>query len=138
MKTLAALLMMSLVAVAGVAAETAHVKVTVPKANVRSEPSEKAPILQQVTPDDVIELREELDGWFKVLLPPNPALGGARVEAYISKKVAKIVPAQSARIATAGSTRAARAAGSQLAMSAAASSTTTTPANVVGSVDLTP
>ncbi len=76
---------------AALLAQATLVKVTVPKANVRSEPSDKAPILQQVTPNDIIELREDMDGWFKVLLPPNPALGGARVEAYLSKKVAKIV-----------------------------------------------
>ena len=66
------------------------VKVTVPKANVRSEPSDKAPILQQATPQDQIEWRATEGDWFKVLMPPNPALGGARVEAYISKKVSKL------------------------------------------------
>jgi hypothetical protein len=82
------------VVAAALVAQATLVKVTVPKANVRSEPSDKAPILQQVTPSDVIELREDMDGWFKVLLPPNPSLGGARVEAYISKKVAKLVKAR--------------------------------------------
>ena len=71
-------------------AQTQIVKVTVPKANVRSEPSDKAPILQQATPKDQIEWRATEGDWFKVLLPPNPALGGARVEAYISKRVSKI------------------------------------------------
>jgi hypothetical protein len=67
------------------------VKVTVPKANVRSEPSDKAPILQQATPQDQIEWRATEGDWFKVLMPPNPALGGARVEAYISRKVSKLL-----------------------------------------------
>lgn len=71
-------------------AQSQMVKVTVPKANVRSEPSDKAPILQQATPSDQIEWRATDGDWFKVLLPPNPALGGARVEAYISKKVSKL------------------------------------------------
>lgn len=79
----------------GLVAQGQLVRVTVPKANVRSEPSEKAPILQQVTPLDQIDLRAIEGAWFKVLLPPNAALGGARVEAYISKKVAKVVEAKS-------------------------------------------
>jgi hypothetical protein len=75
------------------AAQAERVQVTVPRANVRSEASEKSPILVQVTPADQIELRAVEGDWFKVLLPPNPALGGARVEAYISKKVSKVVAA---------------------------------------------
>src|SRR5262245_11424878 len=82
-----------LLAVSVPAAQPQLVKVSVPKANVRSEPSDKAPILQQVTPQDVIEYRETQGDWFKILLPPNPSLGGARVEAFISKKVAKLGPA---------------------------------------------
>jgi len=71
-------------------AQSPMVRVTVPKANVRSEPNDKAPILQQATPNDQIEWRATEGDWFKVLMPPNPALGGARVEAYISKKVSKL------------------------------------------------
>jgi hypothetical protein len=70
--------------------QTQTVQVTVPRANVRAEPSERAPILQQVTPKDQIEWRSTDGDWFRVLLPPNPALGGARVEAYISKKVSRL------------------------------------------------
>ena len=80
------------------------VKVTVPKANVRSEPSDKAPILQQATPRDQIEWRATEGDWFKVLLPPNPALGGARVEAYISKKVSKLEAAAAIPSAPSGAT----------------------------------
>jgi hypothetical protein len=81
--------------------QTQFVRVTVPKANVRSEASDRAPVLQQATPKDQIEWKATEGDWFKVLLPPNPALGGARVEAYISKKVSKLeaaktVPASSA------------------------------------------
>jgi hypothetical protein len=71
-------------------AQSQMVRATVPKANVRSEPNDKAPVFQQVTPKDQIEWRATEGDWFKVLLPPNPALGGARVEAYISKKVSKL------------------------------------------------
>jgi hypothetical protein len=75
-------------------AQSQWVRVTVAKANVRSEPSDKAPILQQATPRDQIEWRATEGDWFKVLLPPNPGLGGARVEAYISKKVSKLEAAK--------------------------------------------
>lgn len=71
-------------------AQSQIVRVTVPKANVRSEANDKAPILQQATPSDQIEWRATEGDWFKVLMPPNPALGGARVEAYISKRVSKL------------------------------------------------
>src|SRR6478672_801664 len=87
-------------------AQSQMVRVTVPKANVRSEPNDKAPILQQATPNDQIEWRATEGDWFKVLMPPNPALGGARVEAYISKKVSKLqaaapMPAAPAPVETA-------------------------------------
>lgn len=84
-------------------AQSQMVKVTVPKANVRSEPSDKAPILQQATPRDQIEWRGTEGDWFKVLLPPNPALGGARVEAYISRKVSRVEAAPAMPVATAPS-----------------------------------
>lgn len=82
-------------------AQAKMVRVTVPKANVRSEPSDKAPVLQQATPKDQIEWRATEGDWFKVLLPPNPALGGARVEAYISKKVSKLETPSPAALAAA-------------------------------------
>jgi hypothetical protein len=81
-------------------AQSQMVRVTVPKANVRSEPSDKAPILQQATANDQIEWRATEGDWFKVLMPPNPALGGARVEAYISKKVSKLETAAAMPLAT--------------------------------------
>jgi hypothetical protein len=85
------LFLVALVAVP--ATQSQLVAVTVPKANVRSEPSEKSPILMQATPQDQIEWRATEGDWFKVLMPPNPALGGARIEAYISKKVSKLMAA---------------------------------------------
>lgn len=89
---------------ATVHAQSQMVKVTVPKANVRSEPNDKAPILQQATPKDQIEWRATEGDWFKVLLPPNPGLGGARVEAYISKKVSKLETPSPAALAAAKAT----------------------------------
>jgi hypothetical protein len=85
-------------------AQSQLVRVTVPKANVRSEPSDKAPVLQQATPKDQIEWKATEGDWFKVLLPPNPALGGARVEAYISKKVAKLEAAKPIPVSAEGTT----------------------------------
>lgn len=91
--TINAFLLAAVAVVAATPPQAQTVQVTVPRANVRAEPSERAPILQQVTPKDQIEWRATDGDWFKVLLPPNPALGGARVEAYISKKVARLGPA---------------------------------------------
>jgi hypothetical protein len=83
-------------------AQSQVVRATVPKANVRSEPNDKAPVFQQVTPKDPVEWRATEGDWFKILLPPNPALGGARVEAYISKKVSKLEAAPAMPSALAG------------------------------------
>lgn len=93
--------LLALVALSAIVnAQAQVVRVTVPKANVRSEPNDKAPILQQATPKDQIEWRATEGDWFKVLLPPNPALGGARVEAYISKKVSKLEAAPAMPVAS--------------------------------------
>jgi hypothetical protein len=67
------------------------VKVTVPRANVRTEASEKAPVLTQVTLGTVLALKRIDGDWFFVELPPDARLGGARVTAYLSKKVATLV-----------------------------------------------
>ena len=67
------------------------VRITVSRANVRSEPSEKAPVIAQVTRGTELECRGEDGGWFQVRLPFDPRLGGVRVEAYVSKKVAAAV-----------------------------------------------
>jgi hypothetical protein len=67
------------------------VKVTVPRANVRSEPKDTAPVLTQVTSGTVLTLIEIDGDWFHVQLPPDPRLGGVRVDAYISKKVSTVV-----------------------------------------------
>jgi hypothetical protein len=83
-----------------ISAQTQIVRITSLTANVRSEASEKAPILQQVKRGAVLELREAQAEWFKVLLPPMSALGGARVEAFVSKKVAKLEAAPAGYVAT--------------------------------------
>ena len=90
-------------AVPGVQEEGA-VKVSVAKANVRAEPNEKAPVLTQVTLGTVIVLKAIEGDWYRVQLAPDPRLGGARVEAYLSKKVATIVkPGASASATASGS-----------------------------------
>ncbi|MFI5178037.1 MAG: SH3 domain-containing protein [Vicinamibacterales bacterium] len=64
------------------------VKITVPRANVRSEASEKAPVLTQVTSGTVLVLVGVEGDWFHVRLP----MGGLRIDAWVSKKVATLVP----------------------------------------------
>jgi hypothetical protein len=90
MRQFSAAIVVAALLVSAAHAQSQLVRVTVPKANVRSEPNDKAPILQQATPNDQIEWRATEGDWFKVLMPPNQALGGARIEAYISKKVSKL------------------------------------------------
>jgi hypothetical protein len=65
------------------------VKVTVAKANVRSEPNEKSPVLTQAALGALFELRAVEGDWFKVTLN----MGGMRAEAYLSKKISTLVPA---------------------------------------------
>ena len=72
------------------AQEPRFVRVTVPTANVRSQPSESAPIVDTVSWGKVLELKSEEGEWYFVSLPPDPRLSGARVQAYISKKVARL------------------------------------------------
>jgi hypothetical protein len=65
------------------------VKVTVPRANVRSEPRDNAPILLQAKSGDSLPLLGVEGDWFHVRLQ----LGAKRVDAYISKKVSTLVKA---------------------------------------------
>jgi hypothetical protein len=131
----------SIAAAIGVAAlaaqESGSVKITVPRANVRSEASEKAPVLTQVTSGTVLILLGVEGEWFHVRLPPDPRLGGLRIDAYVSKKVATLVPAtgEPAAPATAPSAVPALAAsppagsvdGISVALAAAGGSTWVTP-----------
>jgi hypothetical protein len=63
------------------------VKVTVARANVRAEPSDKAPVVTQVTSGTILELKAIEGDWFKVQVPNTGAL---RIDAYISRKVSKV------------------------------------------------
>jgi hypothetical protein len=71
------------------AQDAGHVKITVAKANVRSEPNEKSAVLTQASLGATFDLRGVEGDWFKVVL----YMGGMRAEAYISKKVATLEPA---------------------------------------------
>jgi len=81
-KTLTACLFL----VAVVAAQDGAVRVTASLANIRQQPSETARVLTQVTKDTVLALVAVEGDWFKVRVP----MGEIRLEAYISKKVAKL------------------------------------------------
>ncbi|HEX5216418.1 MAG TPA: hypothetical protein VFV98_13220 [Vicinamibacterales bacterium] len=72
-------------------AQDGTVRVTVARANIRSEPNEKAPVLLQVTARTILTLRAIEGEWFRIQVPPDPRLGPIRIEAYISSKVATIV-----------------------------------------------
>lgn len=65
------------------------VKVTVPRANVRSEPRDNAPVLLQAKSGDSLQLLGVEGEWYHVRLQ----LGAMRVDAYISKQVSTLVKA---------------------------------------------
>jgi hypothetical protein len=83
----------SLAAVAPSWAQDGSVRVTVARANVRAAASEKAQVLTQVTSGTVLTLEAIEGDWYRVQLPPDARLGGARLEAFVSKKVAALVSA---------------------------------------------
>jgi hypothetical protein len=89
-----------LIAPAIAAQEGATVKVTVARANVRSEPNDKAPVVAQLTAGTVLPLKAVEGDWFRVQLPQT---GAIRVEAYISKKVAAIDGSNTPGVAPAAS-----------------------------------
>lgn len=70
------------------AQEPAAVRVMAAQASVRAEPSDKAPVLDQVIKGAVFELVSTQGDWFQIRLPADPRLGGARVTGYLSRKVA--------------------------------------------------
>src|SRR5262245_29127062 len=72
------------------------VRVTATRANVRAEPHEKAAVVSQVTSGTVLPLRAVEGDWYRVQLPADPRLGGVRVEAFISRKVAALVTGEAA------------------------------------------
>jgi len=68
------------------APEHGTVRVTASKANIRSEASETSKVLAQVSQGLELELLSVEGDWFHVRVP----VSGLRVDAYISKKVARI------------------------------------------------
>ena len=68
------------------AQDAAQVKVTVPRANVRSEANDRAPVLTQLPAGTLVPLISVEGDWFKVRV----AVGSIRIEAYVSKKVATL------------------------------------------------
>jgi hypothetical protein len=84
------------------AQDSGTVKVTAARANVRSEPNDKAPVVAQVTAGTVLTLKAVEGDWYRVQMPQT---GAIRVEAYISKKVAAIEGPGAATAPAAGSTK---------------------------------
>ena len=76
---------------ATLSAQDGTVRVTAARANIRSEPNEKAPVLLQVTARTILTLRAIEGDWYRIQVPPDPKLGPIRIEAYISSKVATIL-----------------------------------------------
>ena len=72
-------------------AQDGAVRVTAARANLRAEASDTAPVLAQVPAGTDLVLKSIDGDWFRVQMPPDPRLAGVRVEAYISKKVARLV-----------------------------------------------
>jgi hypothetical protein len=65
-----------------------RVRVTVPRANVRAEPSVQAPALTQATVGTVFDLRGSEGDWYRIQV----IVSGVRIEAWISKTVSAMVP----------------------------------------------
>jgi len=84
-----------------VSAQNGSVRVTAPgKANLRAEPNTTSAVLTQVAKDTVLELLSVEGDWFHVRVQ----IGAMRVDAYISKTVAKL---EAAPAATSGAAAAA-------------------------------
>lgn len=76
---------------AELSAQDGTVRVTAARANIRAEAKDTAPVLLQVTAKTILTLKAVEGEWFRIQVPPDPKLGGMRIEAYISKKVAAVV-----------------------------------------------
>jgi hypothetical protein len=86
-------LMVSLIAVlltAGAAYAQGTVRVTAARANIRSAPTEKSAIVARVPAGTVFQLRSVQGDWYRVQLPGGAARA-ARTNAFISKKVSRVV-----------------------------------------------
>ena len=91
-RTLGAIAAVVVAAAGLVAQDGASVKVTVPRANIRSEANDRAPVLTQVPSGTLLQLLSVEGDWFHVRVP----VGSLRIEAYISKKVAALASAPAA------------------------------------------
>jgi hypothetical protein len=85
------LFMIALVCAAAGAQERGVVRVTAARASIRAEPAETAAVLEQVPAGSVFELAAVQGDWFRILLPADPRLRGARVTGYLSRKFAEQV-----------------------------------------------
>ena len=88
-RTFGTMTAVALMAVGLAAQDGATVKVTVPRANIRSEASDRAPVVTQVPSGTLLQLLSVEGDWFHVRVP----VGSIRIEAYISKKVAALASA---------------------------------------------
>ncbi len=88
-RTISTIAVVALTAVAVVAQDGPSVKVTVAQANIRSEPSDRAPILTQIPSGTLLPLLSVEGDWFRVRVP----IGAIRLDAYISKRVVTLAPA---------------------------------------------
>jgi len=105
--------LLALSVVVNAAQTSGTVKVTVARANIRSEPNEQAPVLMQAVSGATYELKSVEGDWFRVQL----LVGSVRAEGFISKKVATLAtPATATKPVTTG---------------AAASGTAAPPATIV-------
>jgi len=75
---------------AGLLAQDFTVRINVPSANVRSAPTTASDVVTQVASGTILTLIRIEGDWYRVALPPNPSLGGVRVEAYVSNTVAVV------------------------------------------------
>jgi hypothetical protein len=88
-KSIFAIIVIMVFCLAGAAAASEKVRVTVNNANVRSQPGLNAKIVLKAGKDDVFEVLGRTAGWFKVRLPAEA--GTESPEGYLSEDVAEIV-----------------------------------------------
>lgn len=78
-------------AAALLAAQDGSVRITAARANIRVEARDTAPVVAQLPAGTDLVLKAIEGDWFRVQLPADSRLGGVRVEAYVSRKVARLV-----------------------------------------------
>ena len=91
-RTVGAMAIVALTSAGLVAQDEASVKVTVPRANIRSEANDRAPVLTQVPSGTLLQLISVEGDWFHVRVP----VGSIRIDAYISRKVSALTSAPGA------------------------------------------